>query len=114
MAAYPSHAILLGSTQDLESGWKDSISSSGTLHSVQLHGKQYFLFKLIHQLTGAQFETLLVTTYGADPKATHTLTYRAESPQITYSVTFLSPPQITVNHGNGKYDVEVILRGSKD
>ena len=81
---------------------------------MQLHGKQYFQFRLVHQLTGTQFETLLVTTYGADPKATHTLTYRSESPQITYSVKFLSPPQITVNHGNGKYDVEVILRGFKD
>jgi len=114
MAAYPSYTIGLDSEQDLENGWSDSISSSGTMHSIKMHGKQYYQFTLMHPaLTGTQFETLLAT-YAAGEKDVHTLTYRAESPVITYSVQFLSPPQIITNHGKNKHDVEVSLRGFKD
>ncbi len=114
MAAYPTYTIGISSKQGLEDGWKDTTSSSGTLHSVQLHGKQYYHFKLMHPgLTGTQFETLLAT-YAAGPKDIYTLTYRVESPQITYSVKFTGPPQIVKNHGNNRYDVEVQLRGFKD
>ncbi|GAG29431.1 unnamed protein product, partial [marine sediment metagenome] len=41
MADYPSHDILLGSTQDLESGWDDSIATSGWHSNIEMHGKQY-------------------------------------------------------------------------
>jgi len=62
MAAYPAYAIIgLDSQQDLENGWSDSISSSGTMHSIKMHGKQYYQFTLLHPaLTGAQFETVKV------------------------------------------------------
>jgi len=114
MAAYPSHTIGLGSSQNRVSGWKDDISSSGTMHSVQLHGKQYFRFNLIHPgLTVTQFNAL-AATYDAGPKDVYTLTYGTESPLATYSVKFLSPPQKGTNHGNGKLDVKVALRGFKD
>jgi len=113
MAAYPSYSILLGSDQDLESGWKDSVSSSGTLHSQARHGKQYYRFNLLHSLTGTQFETHLAL-YASDPRAVHTLTYRSESPQITYSAQMTGPPQITRNLGGGRYEVRVPLRGFKD
>ncbi len=113
MAAYPSHAILLDSAQKLEKGWRDTTSSSGTLHSRQLHGKNYYQFDLLHNLTGTEYESLLAL-HDADPRATHTLSYRTESPLITYTVTFTAQPEIVRNHGGNRYDVRVKLRGFKD
>ena len=113
MAAYPSYPVLLDSTQELESGWSDSISPSGTLHSRQMHGQQYYRFSLAHHLTGTEFEALLAT-YAAGPRDVYTLTYRTESPVITYSVIFQDAPQIKTNIGGDKYSVGVELRGFKD
>lgn len=114
MAAYPSYTIGLGSTQELESGWSNDIASSGSLHSRQFHSQQYYRWTLVHPgLTGTQYEALLAT-YAAAPRAEHTLTYRQESPQITYTVQFTAPPQIVSNYGGSKYDVIVQLRGTKD
>jgi len=113
MAAYPSHAILLGSTQKPEKGWRDTTSSSGTLHSRQLHGKSYWQFDLLHNLSGTEYEAL-VAVHDAAPRTTHTLTYRTESPAITYTVTFTARPEIVRNHGGGRYDVRAKLRGFKD
>ena len=113
MANYPAHDILLDSSQELESGWSDSISTSGTLHSRQMHGKQYYRFNLLHHLTGTEFETLLAT-YAAGPRDVYTLSYRTESPVITYSVQFQDAPQINTNIGGDKYECAVELRGFKD
>ena len=113
MAAYPTYAILLGSTQKIEKGWRDTTSSSGTLHSRQLHGQNYYQFSLLHSLTGTEYETLLAT-FNAGPRDTYTLAYRTESPLITYSVTFTGPPQITRNIGGNRYEVRVPLRGFKN
>lgn len=115
MAAYPSLNIGLDSTQSLESSWRDDVSDSGTLHSRQLRSSQYYRFDLVHPaLTAAEYASLQ-TTYAAGPRDTYTLTYRVdESPIVTYSVKFLAPPQITRNHGGDRYDVRVILRGTKD
>jgi hypothetical protein len=90
MAAYPSYPILVGSTHRPEKSWKDTTSSSGVMHSRQLRGKNYSEFSLLHHLTGAEFQSLLAV-YEADPDAVHTLTYRSESPSITYSVEFIGP-----------------------
>jgi hypothetical protein len=113
MAAYPSHNILLGSSQDLEVGHTDDITESGIQYSRALHASQYYHFSLLHQLTGTQFEALLAA-YAAGPRDTYTLTYRVESPAITYSVKFLGPPKIQTNLGGGQYIVQVSLRGTKD
>jgi hypothetical protein len=113
MAAYPSYPILLGSTQKLEKSWRDTTSSSGTQHSRQLHGKQYYQFILIHNLTGTEYESLLAVE-AAGPRDTYTLTYRTESPAITYRVTFTGPPDIGRNIGGGRYEVRVPMRGFKD
>lgn len=114
MAAYPSHNILLGSKMELEGGVASEFDASGGIHQRQFYSQRYYTFTLKHQLTVAQWRTLLDTTYGADPTATWTLTYFVESPAVTYSVKFLGPPTVTNNHGNGKVDVEVSLRGFKD
>ena len=50
----------------------------------------------------------------AGPRDTYTLTYRTESPAITYSVTFTGPPEIARNIGGGRYEVRVPMRGFKD
>lgn len=113
MAAYPSYGILLESSQDLEPSWRDSVSESGTLHSRQMRSTNYYRFVLNHNLTVAQYNALM-TTYAAGPRDVYTLTYRNESPVVTYSVKFTAPPQITKNHGGGRYTVRVALRGTQD
>jgi hypothetical protein len=113
MAAYPSYPILLGSTQKPESGWRDATASSGSLHSRQLFGKNYFQFGLVHNMNAAEFRTLS-DLHDASPRAVHTLSYLAESPLVTYSVTFVAPPEITNNHGGDRYTVLASLRGFKD
>ena len=114
MAAYPSYTISIDSTQELEDRYEFDIDSAGGLHRRQFHSAQQYRFNLTHPgLTVAQWRSLLDTTYAADPTATHTLTYHVESPAVTYSVTFLGPPQIIANHGNSTYDVRVVLRGTK-
>lgn len=113
MAAYPSHAILLGSSRELEQGHVDDFSQGGIQHSRAFHSQQYYRFRLIHQLTLAQFESLL-STYAAGPRDVYTLTYHAVSPAVTYSVKFLQPPQPKENLGLGRLVVEVDLRGHRD
>jgi hypothetical protein len=113
MAAYPSYPILLGSTQKPEKGWRDTTSSSGTLHSRQLHGKNYLQFSLLHNMTNVEFRAL-ADLYAAGPRDVHTLSYLAESPLVTYSVVFTAPPAITTNLGGDKYTVQATLRGFKD
>jgi hypothetical protein len=113
MAAYPSYPILLGSTQKPEKGWRDTTASSGSLHSRQLHGKNYFQFSLLHSMTKAEFRALS-DLYDAGPRTVHTLTYLSESPIVTYSVTFTAPPEITSNVGGDHHMVRSTLRGFKD
>jgi hypothetical protein len=113
MAAYPSYPILLGSSMNPETGWRDTTASAGSLHSRQLYGKNYLQFELIHHMTNVEFRAL-TDLHDAAPRAVHTLSYLAESPLVTYSVTFITPPEITVNHGGDKYTVRASLRGFKD
>jgi len=113
MAAFPSYVKLgTGTSLDPESGWNDTLSDAGTLHSRQLHGKQYHRITVIWPgATGQLFNDLRVL-FEADPRATHTgFTYYTSSPTLTLSVIMTSPPQIVRNHGGDKYDVEVKLRG---
>jgi hypothetical protein len=113
MAAYPSYAILLGSTQRLESGWNRPVATSGWQSDTQLHAKQYYQFSLLHNLTGTEYDALLAT-YNDGPRDEYTLTYRTESPAITYTVMFTGVPEIVRNHGGSRFDVRVPLRGYKD
>lgn len=113
MAAYPSYPILLGSSQKPEKGWRDTTASSGSLHSRQLHGKNYYQFSLIHSMTKAEFRALS-DLYDAGPRTVQTLTYLSESPIVTYSVTFTAPPEIVSNIGGDHYMVRATLRGFKD
>ena len=113
MAAYPSYSILLESDKDEESGVKDDYAESGTQHSRLFYSQPYYRFRLRHNLTLAQFNSLKVT-FDAGRRDTYTLTYFDESPQATYSVKFTGPPQIKTNYGNGRFLVEVPLRGFKD
>jgi len=113
MAAYPSYDILLGSRQERETSWQDDVAESGLLSSRQLRSQEYFLFTLRHHLTLAQYQSLL-TTFSAGPRDTYTLTYLTESPQVTYSVTFIAPPQVVDNYGADRFTVLVTLRGTQD
>jgi len=114
MAAYPSLSIGLQSTQTIEPSWRDDVSDSGTFHSRQLRSTQYYRFSLLHPaISEAEYASLL-STYAAGQRDVYTLTYREESPIATYSVQFIAPPQIVKNHGGGRFDVRVELRGSKD
>lgn len=112
MAAYPSHGISLGSTRKPENDYLDDISSSGVLHSRKFHSKQYVRLNIVHPgLTGQQFADLKAT-YTAGPKDTYTgVTWQTDSPQTTYSVQFLAPPETVNNIGNNRFDVAVSLRG---
>lgn len=113
MAAFPSYVKLgLGTSMDLESGWKDSVSDGGVLHSRQFHGKQYYRIDVLWSgATGQQFNDLSVL-FAAGPRDTLTgFNYYISSPTLTLSVTFLGPPQIVRNHGGDTYDVKVPLRG---
>lgn len=113
MAAYPSYPILLGSSKSPETGWRDTTASAGSLHSRQLHGKNYFQFSLVHNMTTEEFRTL-ADLHDAAPRAVHTLTYLSESPAVTYSVKFTAPPEITTNHSGDRHTVRATLRGFKD
>lgn len=115
MAAYPSYDIHLDSTQELESGVDDDFSQAGTQHSRILHSKQYYRFKLIHNITRTQFASLLAT-YEAGKRDTYTLSYYdyGTSPVTTFSVKFISAPRITDNQGGERVEVQVNLRGFKD
>ena len=113
MANYPSHSILLDSTRELESGEVDDFSQAGIQHSRTFHSQQYYRFRLVHSLTLAEFESLL-TTYSATPRGWYTLTYHSVSPQVTYQVKFLQPPQPVENLGDGRLRVDVDLRGYRD
>ena len=113
MSAYPSYGILLESQLDYEPSWRDDVAESGVLSSRQLRSANYIRFTLLHNLTQAEYNAL-VTTYNAGPRDTYTLTYLAESPQVTYSVKFIDLPQITANVGGGRFLVSVSLRGTQD
>lgn len=111
MAAYPSYPNLLASTPEPESLWRDDVSESGSLHSRQLRSVEYVRFNLMHNVTTAEYNNLRSLALTRD---TYTLTYQNESPQLTYSVKFVSPPKITKNHGGGRHTVRVVLRGTQD
>jgi hypothetical protein len=113
MAAYPNYGILLESSRESESKWRDDVAETGTLHSRQLRSTEYIFFSLLHNMTTAEFRAL-ETTYRAGERDTYTLTYFDESPAKTYSVKFLSPPQIVKNHTGGRHNVRVELRGTQD
>lgn len=110
MAAYPSYSIGLGSTQEPESGIEDDFSQSGLQHARIFHGRQYYRFRLVHSLTLAQWNSLFAT-YAAGPRDDYTFTYISQSPQVTYTVKFLEPPQITENRGLDRFEVQTLLRG---
>jgi hypothetical protein len=110
MADYPSYGILLGSTQTLEDGWRHSVAPSGWQSNTLLHARQYYRFSLLHNLSGADYESLFAT-YTAGPRDEYTLAYRSESPEIAYLVQFTGPPAIVRNYGGDRYDVRVPLRG---
>ena len=113
MAAYPSYGILLDATRTTESKWRDDVSDTGTLHSRQMRSSEYIQFDLVHHLTTAQYRALM-TSYNSGERADWTLTYFSESPAVTYTVKFIEPPNIIRNHGNGRHDVRVRLRGTQD
>ena len=113
MAAYPSYAVILDSSQGLESGIDDDFAQAGSQHSRIFHSQQYYRYRLYHALTLAQFNSLLAT-YTAGKRDTYTLTYHAVSPAVTYSVKFTSPPEITSNIRPDIFLVEVNLRGYKN
>jgi hypothetical protein len=113
MAAYPSYDILLGSDKTEESGVDDDYSEAGTQHSRLFHSQPYYRFRLRHNITLDQFNSLKAD-YDAGRRAVRTLTYYSESPAATYSVKFTGPPQIKTNHGNDRLLVESPLRGTKD
>jgi len=110
---YPSYPILIGSRPDRENGIQDDFSQAGSQHSRTFHSQQYYRFPIRHKLTQAEFDSL-IATYDAGPRDTYTLTFYDVSPAVTYSVKFLEPPQITDNIGNGRFLVEVLLRGTKN
>lgn len=113
MAAYPSYNMLLGSTKEEEAGIIDDFAPSGTMHSRILHSQSYYRFRLIHQLSLAQFNSLHAT-YVAGKRDSYTLTYLTESPVQTYTVKFTGPPQIIQNLALNRFLVEVPLRGTAD
>ena len=113
MSAYPSHAIELTSSVEIESGIADDFAQSGSQHSRIFHSQAYYRFTLNHTLSLSQFNALHAT-YQAGPRDVYTLTYFDESPQATYSVKFISPPKITANLGLNRCGVVVQLRGTKD
>ena len=112
MAAYPSYSILLESDKTEESGIKDDYAESGTQHSRLFYSQSYYRFKLRHHLTLAEFNSLNAN-FTAGRRDVYTLTYLTESPVVTYSVKFTGPPQIRTNYGNGRFLVDVPLRGTK-
>jgi hypothetical protein len=113
MAAYPSYDILLGSDKTEESGVADDYSEAGTQHSRLFYSQPIYRFRLRHNLTLAQFNSLKAD-YDADRRGVRTLTYFDESPTATYSVKYTGPPQIKTNYGNDRLLVESPLRGTKD
>lgn len=110
MAAYPSYNILLGSDMEEEEGVIDDLSPSGTMHSRIMYASRYYRWRLLHNLTLAQWQSLR-STYGAGKRDTYTFTYLAESPAVTYNVQFTGPPKIIQNIGLDRFLVEVPLRG---
>ena len=113
MAAFPSYVKTGTKTKmTLESGWSDTVSTAGTLHSRQFHNQQFYGIDLIWPgATGQLFNDLLVL-YAASPRATFTgYSYYASSPALVLSVKMTAPPQIVENHGGDRYDVLVSLRG---
>ena len=113
MANYPAYDILLTSTQGPESGIEDDFSQGGQQHSRIFHSQQYYRFTLEHQLTLAQWQSLM-TTYLAGKRDTYTLTYLTESPIVTYSVKFTAPPAIGEHIDGTRFFVTCRLRGTKD
>ena len=113
MADYPYTAHLLDSRQELESGIDDDFSQPGIQHSRIFHSRQYYRFKVIHSLTLAQFNSLLAT-YAAGPRDEYTFQYHSTSPQTTYTVKFLAPPEIVENIGLSRFFVESNLRGYRN
>jgi hypothetical protein len=113
MASYPAYPILLDSSQEPEDGYDDDFSQPGIQHSRLMHASQYYAFNLLHNLTMAEFNSLFAT-FTAGPRDTYTLTYHVESPAATYSVKFTDPPEVTRNHGNGRFTVVSRMRGTKD
>ena len=112
MANYPSYSILLTSSQEQESGIDDDFSQGGAQHSRIFHSQNYHVFTLNHFLTLAQWNSLKAT-YDAGPRAVYTLTYHVESPAVTYSCKFTSPPVKSSNSGADNYFVTCRLRGTK-
>jgi hypothetical protein len=110
MAAYPSYAIGIGSSRDPESGIDDDFAQTGVQHSRIFHGLQYYRFRLIHNLTLTEYNSLL-NTYAAGPRDNFTFTYWASSPTIGYTVKFLEAPTITENRGLNRFEVQTLLRG---
>lgn len=113
MAAYPSYDIFLRSAMEEESGVEDDFAESGPQHSRIFHSQSYYRFSVYHMLTLAQLQSLHAT-YAAGKRDDYTLTFYDESPQQTYTVKFLGPPQRIENIGNNRFIVEVPLRGTAD
>ena len=114
MAAYPTLPTGIESAQEEETSYLDTFSVAGTQHSRQMRSATYYQFTLLHPaITDAEYDSLR-STYAAGPRDTYTLTYRSVSPAVTYSIKFMEPPQIVRNHGGGRYDVRVKVRGTQD
>lgn len=113
MATYPSYGILLDSSYEPESEYEDDFSQSGIQHSRQLRSQTYYKFTIVHELTLAQWNTL-IAFYDAGPRTAHTLTWFTESPEVTYSVKFTDKPEIRTNLGNNKFLARVMMRGTKN
>lgn len=106
MATYPDYRVLMASDHELEQGHKDDFSQAGTHHSRKYHNRQYHRFTLVHSLTPAEFDELMLF-YEDGPRDYHLHFYH----EVPYTSKFLGPPQPTLNREDRKYIVKVDLRG---
>jgi hypothetical protein len=114
MANYPAYNILISSSKaEDDSGIEDDYSQAGAQHSRIFFASSYYEFSIDHQLSLDEWDTLKAL-YDAGPRDVYTLTYYDESPIATYSVKFISPPQIVSNIGGNRFYVRSNLRGTKD
>jgi len=114
MANYPSYTISIDSVPVKENDAEDDFAQSGQQHSRIFHDRQYYRFPITHPSLTASEYAALEALYEAGPRDSHTLTYYNTSPVTTYTVKFMQPPDITENHGNSRFRVEVLLRGYKN
>jgi hypothetical protein len=104
----------LNSSIDWEDRYTDDFAVAGSQHSRQVRSKRYARFIIIWPgITAAELNTLQAT-YEAGARDEHTWEYFPESPQVFYTGKFTAKPVAFNNHGGGKYDARIELRGTPD